>query len=136
MAADREALPRQSAGRTVYAVSSGEYSDYYVGCVFERREDAERYVEVGLGDRIEEMTLYSEMPTIYTAYTATITKRGGPWGQAGALRTSDYRTVGEPQHKPSETDWDFSAIGPDRERVLKSVSDRYAAWKAQQEGVA
>ncbi len=30
----------------VYAVSSGDYSDYGVHCVFEREEDALRYVRI------------------------------------------------------------------------------------------
>jgi hypothetical protein len=35
--------------RIVYAVSSGDYSDYHVSCLFERLEDAKAYVELRLG---------------------------------------------------------------------------------------
>lgn len=127
----------QSSARIVYAASSGEYSDYHVDCVFEREEDAKRYVAAGLADRYEELTLYSEMPTLYTIYSARINKVGGGyWGQAGAFREWSHITTQEPKHKPTEIEWYFEAEGPDRERVIKSVRDRYAAWKAHQEHVA
>lgn len=133
---DSQQLPRRSVARTVYAVTSGCYSDYTVVGIFDREQDAHEFVAAGMAEEVEEMTLYSAMPTIYTAYTATIMKRGGSWGQAGSLRVTDHRSTEEPKHTPADSDWSVTASGPDRERVVKSVTDRYAAWKAQQEGVA
>jgi hypothetical protein len=121
--------------RTVYAATSGSYSDYAVDALFERREDAERYVAAGLAEDIEEIPLYAEMPQLYTVYTATIGKRG-PGRSVGQLRTTSYVTTDEPEHKTGDSDWMVTAEGPDRERVVKSVRDRYARWKAQQEGIS
>jgi hypothetical protein len=128
--------PLQEGKSVVYAVTSGAYSDYSVHCVFVRREDAEQYVALGLGEDIEEMDLHATMPEVFTVYTAQIVRQGDHYRQAGELQESSYRTTRRPEHKTSEWAWAFQAIGPDRERVIKSVRDRYAARKAQQEGVA
>lgn len=127
-----------SQARTVYMVTSGEYSDYDVVAIFEHEADAERYVEARMGERVEEMTLHAEFPTIHTVYRATIYKHGGGGRTAtpGELRETHWRSDKRPEHRFSETNWAFEAEGPDRERAVKSVSDRYAKWKAEQAGVA
>lgn len=124
------------SSRTVYAVSSGSYSDYTVDCVFERREDAERYVELKMGERVEEMTYFAEFPAVHRKYSATVYKQGGMWGQAGAMRLEDWMTTDEPEHRYADSNFAVTAEGPDKERVIKSVRDRYATWKAEQEGVS
>lgn len=40
--------------KTIYAASSGEYSDYGVDCLFETKEDAEIYVKEGHSKYVEE----------------------------------------------------------------------------------
>lgn len=57
---------------TVYAVTTGSYSDHSVGPIFTKHDDAERYkAEIG-GDDIEEFELSSRLPaktrTLYTTY--------------------------------------------------------------------
>jgi hypothetical protein len=122
--------------RTVFAASSGCYSDYSVVAIFERRADAEEFVAAGMAEDVEEMDYFSEMPPVYTVYTVWISKQGGSWGQAGALNSFSNRTTDEPKHETDETPRTFKAVGPDKERCIKSVRDRYAAWKARREGVS
>lgn len=125
----------QPTARTVFMVTSGCYSDYGVDAIFEQREDAERFVEMELGEDVSEIEIYSGMPEVYTVYTARISKHGGFHGQAGHLTVTNHRAVNPHEHTPSEWDHAIQAIGPDRERVIKSVRDRYAAWKAGEEQV-
>lgn len=49
-----------SSGRsvTVWAASSGAYSNYEVICVFEKRDDAEAYVADGGAERVEELQMW------------------------------------------------------------------------------
>lgn len=119
--------------RVIYAISSGEYSDYNVHCSFERKEDAERFVAAGMGDCVEELTLFASMPQIYTVYSARINTEGTRFGE---LVVTSYPTTVEPTHQPMVSNWGFQASGPDRERVVKSVVDRYTAWKAREQGIA
>jgi hypothetical protein len=127
---------------TVYAISSGEYSDYSVERIFERKEDAEKYI-AAMGNtgyralEVEEFEFHpaGDVPTVYTSYYASIHPE-----QYDEIRQSSERTTTKPEHCASGLDepgmvWIF-ASGPDRERVLKSVSDRLAKWKAQREGIA
>jgi hypothetical protein len=127
----------------VYAIVSGEYSDYHVERIFARRDDAEAYI-AAMGPQssyaaldIEEFDYHPPgcVPTIYTRYNARV------WpDRCLEIEQTSERTTTEPVHTPIEQfrpDWSFiGASGPDRERVLKSVSDRLAKWKAQREGIA
>ncbi len=42
----------------LWAISSGEYSDYSVNAVFDTEEDARAAIALGLGERLEEMDYY------------------------------------------------------------------------------
>lgn len=123
----------------VYAVSSGTYSDYTVHELYESREDAEAIAKV-FGYEVEEFDYYpaGSRPTIYKSYSARIYKHDTSTyrARAGQLDVRDFNVTEEPKHNAGEWDAMFYADGPDRERVVKSVTDRYAAWKAQQEGIA
>lgn len=129
--------------KTVYAISSGWYSDYSIERIFERLGDAESYVTLMGGEntcphlRIEEFDFHpsGEQPTVYTEYIA----RCHPERQDEIVQTSEL-TTDKPKHIPLE-DLEpghtyFACLGPDKERVLKSVSDRLAKWKADQAGIA
>lgn len=126
------------SSRTIYAASSGSYSDYGVSCLFEQKEHAERYVAAGLAEFVEEFEIYSEMPELFTKWSAAIDKPGGQgFGMApGRLRVRSSSTTEEPKHSFYENDYRVGAEGPDKERVVKSVTDRYARWKAEQEGIS
>lgn len=51
-------------GREAWAVTSGEFSDYYVICLFEAEADANAAVVAGVGEFAESLRLYGpgEMP--------------------------------------------------------------------------
>ena len=132
-----------SAVSTVYAVSSGSYSDYEVERIFELREDAEAFIEeMGGGSQwrpfdIEEFDFHpaGQRPEVYIEYAA----RCWPDRKKEIEQTS-IRTTDKPKHTPMEDITTnrvyFACTGPDRERCLKSVSDRVAQWKAFTAGIS
>jgi hypothetical protein len=62
-------------GRKIWAVTSGQYSDYEVNILFESKEDAEAYLAEGFGDSVEKFTI---MPLGYRP-TITIVYRASYW---------------------------------------------------------
>lgn len=68
------------APRTIWAVSSGEYSSWNVNALFERREDADAAVAAGFGEDVQEYPLYpaGTVPTRidYWAAAAEVTAKG------------------------------------------------------------
>lgn len=127
---------------TVYAITTGSYSDYRVERIFETRKDAEAFVTSMGGEgkwdplQIEEFDFHpaGSLPTVYTEYAV----RCWP-DRDDEIQESSERTTDKPRHTPYEhhdRHVYFACIGPDRERCLKSVSDRVAKWKAEQEGIA
>lgn len=58
--------------QSVWAASSGSYSDYRIGCLFTTEEEAEAYVSTGAEGFVEEFALYSDgqQPRIYMVYSA------------------------------------------------------------------
>lgn len=130
--------------KTIYAVSSGEYSDYSVHAAFEREEDAQQYADRRTTHsetfRVEDLPFYGpgEVPPVHTLYYAHIAKDPGTYRTRGEAHVSETRVEGlAPKFRPSrETPWGFTASGPDRERAIKSVKDHYMQWKAREEGIA
>jgi hypothetical protein len=125
--------------KVVYAVSSGEYSDYRVSCVFELREDAEQYINNvdDSGYRVEEFEFYSagRAPEFYTRWYVEIPIERMSNRDIGDMYVTSSRVTHRPNFGYGSSSWFIFASGPDKERCVKSVSDRYARWKARQEGV-
>ena len=77
-----------SIGRKVYAVASGEYSDYSVWCLFERQEDAEAYL------RARGLTRYEDER--YGPYWRDAGK--GPFYDRFFVEPFDFYAAGEVPH--------------------------------------
>jgi hypothetical protein len=147
--------------RKVWILESGEYSDYRVGCIFEREEDAEAAVAAGLGEDYSERILFA--PGVLPVKT----RRG--WNGAARLDHDGYESApyahphdvhdaDELDPKPVELypervevkvhkqqvrvaqngpyDCLLTARGRDREDVLKALSDRMGRLKAERDGLA
>jgi hypothetical protein len=121
-----------------YAITTGSYSDYRVDCIFERQEDAEEFLKKMMDNdmRVEKFDFHpaNQIPNVYTEYFARCWPK-----RSDEIRQIAERTTVKPRHTPLE-DVDsnfvyFSCSGPDKERCLKSVSDRVAKWKADQAGI-
>jgi len=124
----------------VYLATSGEYSDYRVGHVFTRREDAEAYP---LGDDVEERELRDGPVEVRDWHTVTW-RADAPDLPADGLRatnpwvTSYLRDFdGRPGH--IEHDWAgpperagpvLAVRGWDREGVMKVYSEQRAQFLA------
>lgn len=127
----------------VYAITTGSYSDYRVERIFEARKDAETFVtSMGGGNQweplhVEEFNFHpvGDLPIVYTEYAV----RCWPDRDEEIQQTSERTTI-KPKHTPLEhisgKHTYFACLGPDKERCLKSVSDRVAKWKAEQAGIA
>ena len=137
-----------SARRVMHALTSGEYSDFGVCALFERREDAEAAMHAGAGDSVAEYPLYGpeELPKQVTVhYGNAVLGRAGmahldqePWFHSRVVW--DFATPVEPLfNATSVTDKNgfgrFHAEGTDSEAVIKSVSDRYAKALAERAGL-
>lgn len=133
--------------KTIYAVTTGAYSDYCIEALYESREDAQQMVEDKRGwgpsyehvNDVEEFTLYPSGCEIHTVYTAE--------GFVGAMEVVVHERLShEPgpqrpkvdvqQHwgpRPDERRYRrIVAVCRDRDRAIKSVKDRLAAAKATQ----
>lgn len=135
---------------SVWAVSSGSYSDYGVSCVFATEELANQYADrmnVGTGFRdffVEEFDFYDDLPPMHVVWTAEQhVWKDGPYGaDPPDLCTRSSVSVGDApkfetgtrlagRHSPVV--W---ARGTDRERCVKSVADRITQLRAEREGIA
>lgn len=128
-----------------YVVSSGEYSDYSVDCVFLSREAADEYVERRNrmeryeSYRVEEFGIYDSVPSMWTKHNVYV------WVNPPAHRIEDkgemfdyhYVVVGdEPEFVPAhEEPGIVASSGPDLERCRKSCRDLYARVMAEREGI-
>jgi hypothetical protein len=134
--------------RTVYAVTSGEYSDYCVLAVFDRREDAEHAVrELRLGDDWKELILYpaETFPRKvgwWSAY-ALVLKNGDLEYPVRAYAQEDWTSdpsFTEPTRPHSAVTpypygggrgWNVNARAMTEEAAVKSCSDAVAKLRAE-----
>jgi hypothetical protein len=136
---------------TVYAVSSGDYSDYSVDRIFEAREDAERYVDArnradGLSSLssyfVEEMEFHPRGtgPRLWTRHHVFIALSPIGIRSPGDIWDWAELEVGEPSFTSARFTYsDMTAAvstGPDLERCRKSCRDFYARHTAEREGIS
>lgn len=127
--------------KTIWAVSSGEYSDYGVDAVFASRELAEGYVRIltentshlSYGDdrRIEEFTYYDALPDWKVILVARQTIGDSPREYVERTWVS---WEGETQVKANLWEHrgsvDIHVEGTDHQRVRKVFSEKLAQVKA------
>lgn len=137
-----------SARRVMHALTAGEYSDFSVCALFERREDAEAAMHAGAGDYVAEYPLYGpeDLPKQVTVHYGNAVL--GPAGMAHMDKEPwfhmrvvwDFASpTGALFNATALTDkhgWlRFHAEGTDSAAVVKSVSDRYAKALAERAGL-
>ena len=132
---------------TIWAVSSGEYSDYDVNFIFEAKEDAERYA-AGMGDeyRVEAFNLVPSGMPFTTWKRLTVSWREHlfmSWDPNPEERevscSSLQKTEPMPQPKVSKGIWSafgsdkdngyLTVEGDDHERVRKVFTEQLAGFK-------
>jgi len=139
---------------TIWAVSTGEYSDYSVNAIFERREDAEAAIAAGfLGGsydkpEIQEMTFYAagEQPVkrpLITYYgwvnvaDGTVTRdddyrRDDNWVHPGEKRRVDVTTDIRPwPRQGTASRMELVVSGPATKRTHKVFTDALAKLRAE-----
>lgn len=136
-----------SEPKTVWAASSGSYSDYGVSSIFERQEDAEAYVaemnvDKGYGPDyyVEDFTYYpaGTRPTVtliwavYAHDSGSVTVESYATDEADAPRryarpVATEETVGGRMY--------FRASCIDKEAAIKAVADRQTRWQARHAGL-
>lgn len=125
--------------RTVWAVSRGSYSDYGIVAIFETEAQANEWVH--LGEFVEEFhfTPAGEKPIQRSVYNASWNSQRGDAGihvyEAHEIGTEDAF------FQPADiarwhSGYVVSARGTDRQRVVKSVADKLAEYKARSAGIA
>jgi|SRR5215467_1741803 len=125
----------------VWAVASGEYSDYRVHGVFVTEEDAQAAIALGYGAGnyekafTEEMWLYEagEKPEVHDRWI--VSQRIGADGSPGEMSVRCERTAHDPtpldEVEAHDYGHQFVASGFNREAAIKSVSDRIAKKRAE-----
>ncbi len=129
--------------RIVYAVTSGEYSDYRVEAIFEMQAGAEQAQRAGLGDGIIEITYYpagAPGPTAVTVWRAggEVRLDGTGWTNEAYSRTEwtadpTFRPPIRPrvQEHSMHASISVSAEALTKEAAEKAVSDRVAKLRAE-----
>lgn len=146
--------------KTVYVLTHGEYSDYGVVCVFENREDADKYCSaLGGGDeyddgyRVEEYVLYGsdEGPKYIILYIASvkvssdgqttkpfIVRRAVHEGDYGFPSSGDSFTVEDFDHRKTRLEYGIDVrVSTTRgeDVALKALWDRVAVVQARLAGI-
>jgi hypothetical protein len=140
-----------SVKRTVYAASSGSYSDYSVDALFEIKEDAEQYVTDEHAEFVEEFSLYEPG---YRAKTVRIftwefwsdpirkSDRSHEYGRShreidddGEVSRKYARPVVSEHDFPNKT-WRIIAQCIDEDLALKALRDRVTRRRAVEAGLA
>lgn len=70
--------------KTIYGVGRGEYEAYGLVCAFATLEEAEAAVELGIGDCVDELTMYDpgEVPQSATYWYASCSRWSRPdWSE-------------------------------------------------------
>jgi hypothetical protein len=122
-------------GRTVYAVSSGCYSDYRVEALFEDEKDAEAFRMAGGGDEVEEFPYHAagaKVVRVYRAYWkddlyVTVTAYVDD-GEGTIAKHYSRPVIDEPDEPWMGSR--FEACCTNEEAAKKSVIDRQTALEA------
>ena len=149
---------RAMSKKTVYAVSSGTYSDYSVEALFTTKKLADEHL-AALGDReasVETFLLFDAPPQRATVYSMNARilpdgevvseNRRGPVNEVQERIVWEYGDFdGRPKpimeartlHAPyAGKDWIVRVKGTDRKRVEKAFHDRVAEARARTLGIA
>lgn len=136
-------MTEQAQGpKMIYAVTTGEYSDYMIHAVFEAKPDAERVAgEFRMRAEVEEWTIFPAGDTTFrlrTMYRASfmVDSDGTPIDEVAVQQTADPG-VDEPTLFDPHVitwgrakTWTISAYGRTEEQARKALSE-YAAVVAQ-----
>lgn len=123
--------------KNVYVVTRGEYSGYHIVAVFEKKEDADKFVAVRNDiysydkDQVEEYELNALAK--YT-YLIECHLRDGEEPDFYAIEATEQAFESAPPSWLGSTRY-WSARGRNKEEALKNASDFRAKWKAEQEGL-
>lgn len=130
-----EELNPSVVGDRVYAVSSGEYSDYHIDCVFRTREEAEGWISKRWSPSdyaIEEWEFDTYNPSQLIGFTVEMRLEDGclKWGEEGEhvgpakMRAYFYKT--NPEYRwsgPSEFRLEVGCLALNKEHALKIASE-------------
>ncbi len=136
--------------RTVWAASSGSYSDYSVDCLFETEEDAQAYIDAGHAEHVESFEMHPagyrpNTTTVYRAFIAShlhemeVSSEGRLDDDGSVTRefrrpvvnVSDQRAAWTAPSSPYLRGgyWNVSAYCLDREAAIKACADRAAPFQ-------
>jgi hypothetical protein len=136
--------------KTVYIVTQGDYSDYHIVGVFDEahKQDAEALVERANGKgqydqwRIEPFPL-NDLAMVarknLTAYRMVFTTGGELEGMFDyPIETSGnhYEPEAEWMQRAYDGKWITRVFARDEAHARKIAKDKWAQWKAEQEGIA
>lgn len=135
------------APRIVWAVTSGEYSDYRVRALFEREGDAHSAMATGLGDDVAEFRLYSagaKLPEKVGYWRAFVSvDRDGVPDSRGVVAYADEDWSSNPAFRPPRRPrvtvnrvWghgvtDLMAEALTEDAAKKALHDRVAKMRAE-----
>lgn len=130
-----------------YAITAGCYSDYHIITITDNEENAER-IAAAYGADIEEYEDNIIDPIGVWDVSYFIYEDGHKYWQASPVVDPDSYTADDDVFKkPSLFDaksfyhggyesWTIFVKAKDKDHAIKSAQDKYAQWKAEQEGIA
>ena len=124
---------------TVWAVASGNYSDYSVWCICESKEVAEAIVECekATGNIGYDKPFVEEFPMVATDDVRRVSRLHiDLTGAKADERVAPVWSWNTSEFEEYVTAWGYVIEGTDHERVRKAASDRLTQIKAEREGIA
>lgn len=129
-----EELSQRVVGDKVYAVSSGEYSDYHIDCVFRTKEEAEGWISKRWSPNdyaIEEWEFDTYNPAQLTGFTIYMDADTGDVKSGGEANHEGPSTLHVKYHTPSYQWEDHSpyfrmvvrCLAHDKAHALKIASE-------------
>ena len=126
--------------KTYYAVTEGEYSDYRIITITEDKEKAGRIAAAYDGDVEEYEDCIINPIGVWKIYYY---EKSGRWGVYHSHR--DFEDIKDKEWEPDYfkstlfndgMTWTIYAAAENKELAQKIAYDKYAQWKAEQEGIA
>ena len=128
-----------------YAVTTGEYSDYHIVTITDNKDHAER-VAAAYGADVEEYEDNIVDPTGVWSVSYFVYKYENKYWEAAPVDPDSYDDDDDVFNKPSlfgansfyhggYKSWTIFVKAKDKEHAIKSAQDKYAQWKAEQEGI-
>lgn len=128
-----------------YAVTAGCYSDYHIVTITDNKENAER-IAAAYGADVEEYEDNIVDPVGVWDVSYFMYKDGHKYWQATSvdpdLHDDDDDEFKEPSLFGAKSfnhggykSWTIFVKAKDKDHAIKSAQDKYAQWKAEQEGI-